>query len=126
MLHESAGNFLDELKCGTPTHNQRNSLVKHAMNSKYLFAVSSDPSKLFWRLSSSIRASFAFSSSEVGKFGDIGGVTPHCRTEGAAMLVYCKWKEDGGARAVEEETLGDDGAYLRSPRSASLMIASLL
>ena len=52
----------------------------------YLRSVSAGLSKLFWLFSSEISSSFAASSSGVGRTVEIGGVTPHWRTDGAAIL----------------------------------------
>lgn len=52
----------------------------------YLRSVSAGLSKLFCPFNSDTNSSFAASSSGVGRIVEIGGVTPHWRLDGAAML----------------------------------------
>lgn len=61
------------------------SIVKDS-RSPYLCSVSAGLSKLFCNFNSEIRSSFAASSSGVGKTVEIGGVTPHWRTGGVAIM----------------------------------------
>ena len=84
--HELGRDPLDRLQNRSPSSRVRNDCTSEEWDWRtHLLCVSSGDSKLFWRFSSSTRASFAASSEEVGSAIDIGGVTPHCR----AFCAFC-------------------------------------
>lgn len=61
-------------------------LDSHRRLLSYLRSVSAGLSKLFWLFNSDTNSSFAATSSGVGNIVEIGGVTPHWRVDGVAIL----------------------------------------
>lgn len=80
---EKCKNLLSVVPLSAP----RSTFFVFSIRVTHLRSVSAGNSKLFCAFSSAMRSSLAASSSWVGRIVEIGGVTPHCRAGGVAIMI---------------------------------------